>query len=66
MRTMQKMIDRFNRKYDSLHYYAELSWLDSYPGYYTVVIADELGYTARYHFRTCNEFREWMDGVVLD
>ena len=64
MKTMEKLIKRFNR--NNPGYMAELDWQDSYPGYYTVWITNTFGLSARYHFRTCKEFREWMDGVVLD
>ena len=65
MKTMEKLIARFNR--DNPGYTAELDWLDSYEGWYTVCIYDDAcGTSGRYHFRTCDEFAEWMNGVVLD
>ena len=65
MKTMEKLIKRFNRLMDP-EMSAELDWINSYQGWYTVVITDGCGLPGRYHFRTCKEFREWMDGVVID
>ena len=62
MKTMEKLLKQFRRMYPE--YQAELDWLGSYPGFYTVVITDGT-YPAYYHFNSCNEFREWMLGVVL-
>ena len=63
--TMERLIKRFNRL--NPDYHAELDWLSSYAGFYTVDITEPVcGLTSRYHFHTCAEFREWMDGVVLD
>ena len=65
MATMEKLIRRFNKMNPA--YKAELDWHSSYDGFYTVVIKEPVyGIPATYHFRTCKEFREWMDGVVLD
>ena len=63
MKTMEKLTRRFNRLNPDYHAYLE--WRDSYPGWYTVYI-DGRGYATRYHFSTCAEFKDWMDGVVLD
>ncbi len=65
MKTMEKLIRRFNAL--SPAYKAELDWRDSHEGFYVVVIEEPVcGMYSRYHFRTCAEFREWMDGVVLE
>ena len=65
MKTMEKLVRRFNRL--NPDYHAELEWRDSYPGWYAVYITEPVcGLTSIYHFSTCAEFREWMDGVVLD
>lgn len=65
MKTMEKLVKRFNRLFDP-ECTAELDWINSYPGWYTVAIVDGLGMLTNYHFRSCREFREWMDGVVMD
>ena len=65
MKTMERLIKRFNRLYPGVH--AELDWINSYPGWYTVVITDnDYGVNDRYHFQTCNDFRDWMEGVVWE
>lgn len=65
MATMEKLIRRFNKMNPA--YKAELDWIDSYEGWYTVVITEpEYGIPAHYHFNSCKEFRDWMDNVVLD
>jgi len=66
MKTMEKLVKRFNRLFGDAFYTAELDWMSSYPGWYTVDITDPLGMSTRYHFHTCKDFREWMDGVVLE
>ena len=66
MKTMCKLVKRFNRLYKDWFYEAELDFMSSYEGFYTVCITNPLGMCTRYHFRTCAEFREWMDGVVLE
>lgn len=66
MKTMEKLVNRFNRMFKDCFYKAELMWQDSYEGFYTVGVVDPLGMCTYHHFRTCNEFREWMDGVVLE
>ena len=66
MKTMEKLVERFNSM--NPDYHAELLWMESYPGWYTVVIESSyapIDYPTYYHFRTCDDFREWMDGVVL-
>ena len=65
MKTMEKLVARFNR--ENPGYDAQLDWLDSYEGWYTVVITNDVcPIPAYYHFRTTREFDEWMRGVVLD
>jgi len=63
MKTMELLTRRFNRLNPGYH--ADLDWRDSYAGWYTVYIMGH-GCSTRYHFSTCADFREWMDGVVLD
>lgn len=64
MKTMEKLVKRFNRLFDP-EMRAELDWHSSYTGWYTVCIVDGCGYPTHMHFRTCHEFREWMDGLVI-
>lgn len=65
MKTMYKLLKQFRRMYPN--YQAQLDWINSYTGWYTVVITDGVyDIPAYYHFRTCNEFADWMRNVVLD
>ncbi|MCR5566022.1 MAG: hypothetical protein K6F61_04160 [Clostridiales bacterium] len=64
MKTMEKLCKRFNRMNPCYH--AELDWINSYKGWYTVIIESEYEYPAHYHFPTCNDFKDWINGVVLD
>ena len=62
MKTMQKLVDRFNKM--NPDYHAEL---DSWEQKYTVYITEPVcGITGRYVFKSCREFDEWMKGVVLE
>lgn len=64
MKTMQKLVDRFNRMYPE--YLAELC-RDSWEQKYTIYITEPVcGITGRYVFKSCREFDEWMKGVVLE
>jgi len=64
MKTMEKLIARFNRMHPD--YLAELC-TDSWEPKYTVYITEPvLGLVSRYVFDSCREFSEWMNGVVLD
>ena len=65
MKTTQKLVKRFHRLWP--HHEAYLDELESYPGYYRVAITDlDHDLTAWYTFTSCRDFREWMNGVVLD
>lgn len=64
MKTMETLIRRFNRR-NAPTYRASLDPIDSYPGYYVVYVSDPVC-VARYSFKSCRDFREWMDGVSLD
>ena len=64
MKTMQKLVDRFNRI--NPDYHAELC-RDSWEQKYTIYITEPVcGLTDRYVFKSCREFDEWMKGVVLE
>ena len=64
MKTMKKLVNRFNRLYPADK--AELS-SDSWEEKYTVYITEPVcGLTSRYVFTTCNDFLDWINGVVLD
>lgn len=64
MKTMQKLIEKFNKQ--NPNHTAELDTFDSYRGYYKVYIgrSDWWDYSTL-TFKSCKEFKEWMDGVVL-
>ena len=65
MKTMERLCRRFERLFPA--YCAELDTLDSYRGYYRVCIIDlEHDIWAWHVFTSCREFREWMEGVVMD
>lgn len=66
MKTMKTLVKRFNRLFGNSFYEAVLDTFDSYPGHYVVCITGPFGITNAYSFATAREFREWMDGVVLD
>jgi hypothetical protein len=66
MKTFRKLCKRFEKLWENYEI-----WFDeqeSYPGYYRVCITDKhiLQLPAYYTFTSCRDFREWMDGVVLD
>ena len=66
MKTMEKLCKRFERLHPG--YEASLDTCESYPGFYRVYIDNaETGSLCHvYTFRTCADFRDWTDGVVLD
>jgi len=65
MKTMQNLINRFNRL--NPNYSAYLDPFDSRAGWYVIYVSGgPMGLSARHFFSTCAEFRDWMDGVILD
>ena len=64
MKTMQRLVKRFNRLNPDYHASFHPEWQDTSE--YAVWISGPDGTSARYTFATCRAFREWMDGVVLD
>lgn len=65
MKTMQKLCKRFERIHPG--YKAELDTMESYRGWYVIYITEPvLGLTSTYYATSCREFRDWMNGVVLD
>ncbi len=64
MKTMQKLIKRFERVHPG--FFAWLDPLESYSGYYRIIIYDKWAGSTQYIFKTCREFKEWTDGVVMD
>lgn len=71
MKTMEKLCKRFNRIHNG--YKAIFDPFFSYRGYYNVTIMNDdkdfpslYGLTSVYTFKTCREFKEWIDGVVMD
>ena len=65
MKTMKKLVARFNRL--NPDYEAWFDEMESYPGYYRIAITEPVcGLTSFYTFKTAQDFRAWMDGVVLD
>lgn len=64
MSTMEKLVARFNRL--NPDYIAELC-TDSWELPNTVYITEPVcGLTSRYVFDSCRDFKDWMDGVILD
>ena len=65
MKTIPKLIRRFKRLYPEYE-----AWFDevcSYKGCYRIAITEPvLHLTSDYIFSTCQEFEEWIDGVVLE
>lgn len=66
MKTMERLVKRFNRLYEQWYYVAKLDKVESYAGYYVIYITDPIGITNRYTFTTCDDFRSWMNGIVMD
>ena len=64
MKTMEKLIKRFERLHPD--YEAHFNDWESCPGYYVIFITQHGLWPAEYIFSTLKDFREWMDGVVLD
>ena len=65
MKGIRKLIKRFIKMYPE--YEAWFDEIDSYPGYYVIAITEPvLKLTCRYIFTSCRDFKEWMDGVVLE
>ena len=64
MKTFCQMITRFNKRNPGYHAYLDL--FESYRGYYRVYISGPDSVGALYTFASVREFKEWMDGVVLD
>ena len=63
MKTMQKLCRRFERLFPI--YAADLDTLESYRGCYRVCIIDLETEMYYWHmFKSCRDFREWMDGLV--
>lgn len=56
------------KRFHDLHngFSAELDGIESYDGYWVIYITDEeYELTSRYVFTSPEEFKEWMEGVVL-
>ena len=67
MKTMGMLCKRFARIHPGSS--AELDELGSYPGYYRICVETKSPgagtlYTW-YTFKTCKEFKEWSEGVIL-
>ena len=65
MKTMEKLIRRFNRN-NGRGCTAQLDYWKSEQGQYYVDVCHPEGYWAEYHFNCAGDFKDWMDGVVLD
>ena len=65
MKTMQKAIDRFNSQHRPYNT-AILDTVESYKGFYRVVICDDWGWIEHHIFHTVKEFTDWADGVVFE
>ena len=66
MKTFRKLVKRFEKLHPN--YECWFDELESFRGSYKVCITDKhiLQLPAYYSFESCRDFREWMDGVVLD
>lgn len=70
MKTFEMLCKRFNRIHKG--YRAIFDSFFSYRGYYNVTIIDDrkdlisYGLSTVYTFKTCKEFKEWIDGVIMD
>ena len=65
MKTIPKLIKKFKKMYPE--YDAWFDELGSYNGHYTVAITEPvLHLTTYYVFFSCREFKEWINGMVLD
>ena len=66
MKTMLKLCRRFGRLHKGCDAY--LDTLGSYPGFYRVCIHDHFDREesfAWYTFRSCKEFKEWSENVLI-
>lgn len=64
MKTMKKLIQKFNRKFPN--YSAYLDCIESYQGCYRICISDdEYKLSSWYIFDSCRDFNEWMNGIVF-
>lgn len=64
MKTMKELCKRFNRL-NKGECTATPDEINSYRGYYRVVLDNDWHY-ATYTFKSAREFREWLNGVILD
>lgn len=66
MKTMEELCKRFGDLHPGCD--AFLDKIESYPGYYRICIYEkydrEESFTW-YTFKTCKEFKEWSEGVIL-
>jgi hypothetical protein len=64
MKTFRKLVSRFEHMYPDYEIFFDET--ESYSGFYRVCISDNIvGIPAWYTFRTCVDFREWMNEVIL-
>lgn len=64
MKTIINLIRKFNRK--NPHHTAVLDSFESYKGCYRICISDnEFDLSSWYIFKSCKDFSEWMDNVIL-
>ena len=64
MKTMKRLCQRFERLHEGCT--AELDELESYPGYYRIGIFDWWANEfCMYTFKTCKEFKDWTDNVLM-
>ena len=71
MKTIKKYIKQFNK--NNPGFIAELNDIDSYINkqsncscYYIVITDTENDIPGFYQFYSCKEFKQWIDGVVLE
>ena len=71
MKTIKMYIDQFNR--NNPGFIAELNEIDSYIDkkthcscYYIVITDTAHNIPGFYQFYSCKEFKQWIDGVILE
>ena len=65
MKTMENLCRQFEKRFPN--YCAELDDINSYNDCYYICIIDIENNLWSWHiFNSCDDFRSWMNGVVLD
>lgn len=65
MKTFEKLCRKFEKLFPG--YCADFNEMESYRGCYRVCIINVENNLWCWHiFTSCRDFKEWMDGVILD